>query len=52
MEPTKFLFVPADTARIGDVAQRVHEEGHDVKHYIEADSHCLRAWDYLGPADE
>ncbi|MGB9963625.1 phosphoribosylamine--glycine ligase [Halobacterium hubeiense] len=37
MEPTKFLFVSADAALIGDVAWQVHEEGHDVKYYVEAD---------------
>jgi len=38
MEPTKFLFVSADAALIGDVAWQVHEEGHDVKYYVGADS--------------
>ncbi|WP_336034250.1 phosphoribosylamine--glycine ligase [Halobacterium yunchengense] len=38
MQPTKFLFVSADAALIGDVAWKVHEEGHDVKYYIEAES--------------
>jgi phosphoribosylamine--glycine ligase len=36
MEPTRFLFVSADAALIGDVAWLVHDEGHEGKYYIEA----------------
>ena len=38
MEPIRFLFVSADAALIGDVAWQVHEEGHDVKYYVEAET--------------
>jgi phosphoribosylamine--glycine ligase len=35
MEPRNFLFLSLDAALIGDVARQVHEEGHEVKYYIE-----------------
>ncbi|MFC3478695.1 phosphoribosylamine--glycine ligase [Halobacterium litoreum] len=38
METKQFLFVSADAALIADVARQVHEEGHDVKYYVEAES--------------
>jgi len=38
MEPHNFLFLSLDAALIGDVARQVHEEGHEVRYYIEAES--------------
>src|SRR6056297_3224244 len=38
MDAKQFLFVSADAALIADVARQVHEEGHDVKYYVEAES--------------
>lgn len=38
MEPKHFQFRSLDTARIGDVAWQVAREGHEVKHYVEADA--------------
>ncbi len=38
MSTERFLFVSADAALITDLAWQVHEEGHDVKYYIDADS--------------
>jgi phosphoribosylamine--glycine ligase len=35
---TRFLFCSLDAALIGDVARQVHEEGHDVRYYIEAEA--------------
>ncbi|MFC7248347.1 phosphoribosylamine--glycine ligase [Halomicroarcula sp. GCM10025324] len=35
---TRFLFCSLDAALIGDVARQVHEEGHDVRYYVEAKS--------------
>ena len=37
MDPKRFLFVSADAAPITDPAWPVLREGHDVKHYIEAE---------------
>ncbi len=37
MDTKRFLFVSADAALITDLAWQIHEEGHDVKYYIEAD---------------
>ena len=37
MDTKRFLFVSADAALITDLAWQVHEEGHDVKYYIEAE---------------
>ncbi|MFW6448157.1 MAG: phosphoribosylamine--glycine ligase [Halobacteriota archaeon] len=36
MERKRFLFCSLDSALIGDVARQVAEEGHEVRHYIEA----------------
>jgi phosphoribosylamine--glycine ligase len=33
-----FLFVSADAALITDIAWQVHQEGHDVQYYVEAES--------------
>ncbi|MFB6301010.1 MAG: phosphoribosylamine--glycine ligase [Halobacteriales archaeon] len=38
MDSKNFLFASLDAALIGDIAWHVHQEGHDVKYYIEADS--------------
>ena len=38
MDTKRFLFVSADAALITDLAWQVHEEGHDVKYYIESES--------------
>jgi hypothetical protein len=33
----RFLFVSADAALIGDVARQVHDEGHEVRYYVESE---------------
>ncbi|QLG62544.1 phosphoribosylamine--glycine ligase [Halorarum salinum] len=38
MDPKRFLFCSLDAALIADLAWQVHEEGHDVRYYIEAES--------------
>jgi phosphoribosylamine--glycine ligase len=38
MGSKNFLFASLDAALIGDVARQVHEEGHDVRYYIEAEA--------------
>ena len=38
MNTTRFLFVSADAALIGDLAWQIHREGHEVRYYIEAES--------------
>jgi len=38
MDSKRFLFLSLDAALIGDLAWQVHQEGHDVKYFIEAAS--------------
>ena len=38
MDTTRFLFVSADAALIGDLAWQIHREGHEVRYYIDAES--------------
>jgi len=38
MTPKQFLVVSADAALATDLAWQLHREGHDVRHYVEADS--------------
>ncbi len=38
MDSKNFLFCSLDAALITDVAWQVHQEGHDVKFYVEAES--------------
>lgn len=37
MHTRRFLVVSADTALATDLAWQRHREGHDVRHYVEAD---------------